>query len=88
MICKAICAFREPFDDGFVEAIYPGAMVDVPAPLVNRLVDCGHIERPGIAAAVAEETETAADAGGASQEQETASEPAAGVKPARGRKGS
>lgn len=46
MRCIAICAFREPFDGGFVEAMYPGAEVDVPSLLVAKLAADGHIVSP------------------------------------------
>lgn len=48
MLATAICAFREPFGDGFVEAIYPGQEIDVPDEMVGRLVTEGHIERPAM----------------------------------------
>lgn len=46
MRAKVLCAFREPFNGGFVEGPYPGAEIDVPADLVERLVADGHIARP------------------------------------------
>lgn len=46
MLCTALCAFREPFEDGFVEAVYQGQQVEVPEELVERLASAGHIERP------------------------------------------
>lgn len=51
MLCIALCAFREPFEGGFVEAVRPGQEVAVPDALVDRLATDGHIERPKPAAA-------------------------------------
>lgn len=46
MLCKSLCAFREPFGDSVVESVYPGQEVEVPDELVEQLVADRHIERP------------------------------------------
>lgn len=52
----ALCAFREPFDGGFVEAIYAGQPVDVPIALVAKLAADGHISAPDLPEAARFET--------------------------------
>lgn len=65
MLCKSLCAFREPFGDRFVEAIYPGQDVEVPDTLVDRLVADRHIERPMMTATAAVEEGSAGAAAAA-----------------------
>jgi len=47
MLCQALCAFREPFNGAFVEALCSGAMVDVcPTLWIGKLAGAGHIKCP------------------------------------------
>lgn len=64
MLCKSLCAFREPFGDSVVESVYPGQEVEVPDELVDQLIADRHIERPARSDPIEAEAEdeSAADA--------------------------